>query len=151
MSETNHYNSSATFPLRDRTQAWHDLPHHGPRHLQGEAGQGRIRPWGGDQHLGHYRQPEQSHHQGNQRLPHWGRLWGGLEGVVITMRYCRPYSTSPRTRWWRRRAGSSPPSAAARSRQAPLTTGSLSNCSCLHYHRPTFEAAISSGYNTMSS
>ena len=150
MSETNHYNSSATFPLRDRTQAGHDLPHHGPRHLQGEAGQGRLRPWWSHQYLGNHRQPEQGDGEGDEELSDWGKVWPVGRGVYYIACLARPSSTSPRTRWWRRRAGSWPPSAAARSRRAPLTTGSLSNCSCRPSPPPTSEAAISSAYNTTS-
>ena len=63
---------SATVPLRDRAQAGHDVPNHGPGHVPRAPGPRRLRARRGHQHLGHHRQPEQGHHQGDQELPHGG-------------------------------------------------------------------------------
>ena len=64
---------SATLPLWDRTQAGHDVSHHGSRHVSRASWPRRLRAWGGDQHLGHHRQPEQGDHQGDQVLSHRGK------------------------------------------------------------------------------
>ena len=64
----NSYLFSATIPLWDRTQAGHDVSDHRPRHVSRASWPWRIRARGGDQHLGHHRQPEQGDHQGNQKL-----------------------------------------------------------------------------------
>ena len=70
----NHNNNivTATVPLWDRAQAGHDLHDNGAGHLPGQTGPGRLRARRGNQHLGHHRQPERRHHQGNQGLAHWG-------------------------------------------------------------------------------